>query len=403
MPFAIDAQATGSELSEAINYLLANLSEGLSVNDQTGQITAPNGNVVAYVYKYLAVRYADSFDGSLNFSNTPTNREYYGLRNTDSAVESTNPADYVWYKVSGGFSTTKFLFYLTTGGRGIEFYVGTAAPSQFYVQDNGSSIDLDFVTGATTSPSNFAVLRIANDFSPPTDAEVLSSIGRLPINGDLCIVNYNTGAASIQYRYSSGWTIFQKILTGDLVVANSITGTNIAANTITASNIQASTITTDRIQVGAVTVSDAGSSGQVFTPLPSAFSDIINAQSGADVPFTASGPTVPVYVAATFNFGVSASVATWPSITFTSKAVINSIAFVSYSPTEPMVRTFSVPAIINGTARSATVSITITNRITGLAAGAYNFKMFYSISVPTTFGTGTYYVASNIAVWENKV
>lgn len=403
MPFAIDAQATGSELSEAINYLLANLSEGLSVNDQTGQITAPNGNVVAYVYKYLAVKYADSFDGSLNFSNTPTNREYYGLRNTDSSVESTNPADYVWYKVSGGFGTTKFLFYLTTGGRGIEFYVGTAAPSQFYVQDNGSSIDLDFVTGATTSPSNFAVLRIANDFSPPTDAEVLSSIGRLPINGDLCIVNYNTGAASIQYRYYSGWTIFQKILTGDLVVANSITGTNIAANTITASNIAASTITTDRIQVGAVTVSNEGSSGQVFTALPSAFSDITNAQSGTDVSFTSSGPTVPVYVAATFNFGVNASSATWGSIGFTAKAVINNILFVSYSPTEPMVRSFSVPAIINGSARSATVAITVFNRITGLAAGTYNFKMFYSISVPTTFGTGTYYVASNIAVWENKV
>jgi len=403
MPFALDSQPSVSEMSEAINYLLGNLAPGLSANPDTGQITSPTGNVVAYLYKYLAVKYADSFDGSLNFSNSPTNRGYYGLRNSDDPTESTNPADYVWYKVSGGFSTNKFLFYLTTGGRSIEIFVGLAAPSVNYKQDDGSSIDLDFVTAATTSPSNFAVLRTANDFSPPTNAEVLSAIGRLPIDGDLCIVNYAAGTASIQYRYVGGWTVFQKILTGDLVVANSITGTNIAASTITASNIAASTIVTNNIQVGAVTVSNQGASGQVFTALPSAFSDITNAQSGSDVSFTSSGPSVPVYVAATFNFGVNASVATWGSIGFTGKAVINNISFVSYAPTEPMVRSFSVPAIINGTDRSATVAITVFNRITGLAAGTYNFKMFYSISVPTTFGTGTYYVASNIAIWENKV
>jgi hypothetical protein len=326
MPFALDAQATGSELSEAINYLLANLSEGLSVNDQTGQITAPNGNVVAYVYKYLAVKYADSFDGSLNFSNTPTNREYYGLRNTDSSVESTNPADYVWYKVSGGFGTTKFLFYLTTGGRGIEFYVGTAAPSQFYVQDNGSSIDLDFVTGATTSPSNFAVLRIANDFSPPTDAEVLSSIGRLPINGDLCIVNYNTGAASIQYRYYSGWTIFQKILTGDLVVANSITGTNIAANTVTASNMVAGTITAasgiiadaaittakiDDLQVSTIKIANFAVSNYFYLQYSSTGSGSYSDLSIGTLPANSS---IICIVQAQYDVGTAASNWAWLSI-----------------------------------------------------------------------------------------
>lgn len=223
MPFALDSQPSVSEMSEAINYLLGNLAPGLSANPDTGQITSPTGNVVAYLYKYLAVKYADSFDGSLNFSNSPTNRGYYGLRNSDDPTESTNPADYVWYKASGGFSTNKFLFYLTTGGRSIEIFVGLAAPTQFYIQDNGSSIDLDFVTSAPASPSNFAVIRIANDFTPPTDAEVLSAIGRLPINGDLCIVNYSSGASSIQYRYDNGWAIFQRILTSDLMVTNTIT------------------------------------------------------------------------------------------------------------------------------------------------------------------------------------
>lgn len=253
MPFALDSQPSPSEMSEAINYLLGNLAPGLSANPDTGQITAPTGNVVAYLYKYLAVKYADSFDGSLNFSNSPTNRGYYGLRNSDDPTESTNPADYVWYKVSGGFSTNKFLFYLTTGGRSINIVVSTAAPTDFYKQDDGSSIDLDFVTSAPASPSNFAVIRVAADFSPPTDAEVLSAIGRLPIDGDLCIVNYSSGTASIQYRYSGGWYLFQKILTGDLVVANSIVGGNIAANTITGSLIAGNTVAASNMVTGTIT------------------------------------------------------------------------------------------------------------------------------------------------------
>jgi hypothetical protein len=236
MPFALDSNPSPGEISEAINYLLANLLPGLTVNQQTGQIIAPGGNTVSYLYKYLAVKYADNFDGTVGFSNTPTNKSYYGLRNTDSSVESTNPADYVWYQVAGGFGTTKFLFYLTSGGRAIEIYVGTTAPSQYYLQDNGSSIDLDFVTTAPTSPANFAVIRTANDFTPPTNSEVLSAIGRLPINGDLCIVNYNSGAGSIQYKYSGSWTIFQKILTGQLVVDGSITAQNMQVGTITAAS-----------------------------------------------------------------------------------------------------------------------------------------------------------------------
>ncbi len=253
MLFALDGEPSPSELSNAVNYLLGNLVTGLAANETTGQIIAPGGIVVAYIYKYLAVKYADSFDGSVGFSNSPTNKAYYGLRNTDSPVESTNPADYIWYEATGGFGTTKFLFYLTSGGRSITFVVSTTAPSQFYKQDPGTSIDLDFVTAATMSPANFAVIRTPNDFSPPTDAEVLAAIGRLPIENDLCIVNYNGGIASIQYKYVGGWVIFQKILTGDLIVANSITATNIAASTITSSQIAANTIVAGNIASNTIT------------------------------------------------------------------------------------------------------------------------------------------------------
>jgi hypothetical protein len=147
MPFALDSSPELNEISEAINYLLANFSTGVTADPNTGQVMGPTGNILSYLYKYLAVKYADTFDGSTNFSNTPTNRFYYGLRNTDDPVESTNPADYIWYKVDGGFGTTKFLWYQTGGGRQVDFAVDTVAPNSYFVQAPTDSIDLDVVTG----------------------------------------------------------------------------------------------------------------------------------------------------------------------------------------------------------------------------------------------------------------
>ena len=147
MPFSIDSNPTQSEISDAINYLLSNFGGNFSTNPVTGQITSPNGSLFAYLYKYIAVKYADSIDGSTNFSNSPTNRLYYGIRNTNDSAESTNPTDYVWTKVSGGFGTTKYLYYQTNGGRQIQFSISTTAPDSTWKVDSGSSIDLDVITG----------------------------------------------------------------------------------------------------------------------------------------------------------------------------------------------------------------------------------------------------------------
>ena len=150
MPFALTNDPSQSEISEAINYLLANFGSNLVADNTTGIISGPSGVLLAYLYQYLAVKYADSYDGSVNFSNSPTNRQYYGLRNTNSSVESTDYADYIWYKATGGFGTTKFLFYQTSGGRQINFYVGTTAPDATYVQESGPAIDLDIITTTTS-------------------------------------------------------------------------------------------------------------------------------------------------------------------------------------------------------------------------------------------------------------
>lgn len=169
MPFALTNNPSQSEISEAINYLLANFGANLSVDPNNGQITGSSGIVIAYFYKYLAVKYADSFDGTVNFSNSPTGRTYYGLRNTDSSVESTNPADYIWYQATGGFGTTKFLFYQTSGGRQINFVVATAAPDATYIKESGPAIDLDIVTTVTAyNTAAPSIYQWTSSSTPPT-------------------------------------------------------------------------------------------------------------------------------------------------------------------------------------------------------------------------------------------
>lgn len=177
MPFALMNEPSKSEISEAINYLLANFGSNIAADPNTGEISGPSGIVIAYLYRYMAVKYADSFDGSVNFGDSPTNRLYYGLRNSDDSVESTNFADYIWFKVAaGGFGTTKFLWYQTNGGRQIDFFVGTAAPSSSYLQTTTASIDLDIVTGTSGKMYAFPTIYIWTAGStPPTRPSTTST------------------------------------------------------------------------------------------------------------------------------------------------------------------------------------------------------------------------------------
>jgi hypothetical protein len=248
MPFFLDGNPTQAEVSEAVNYLLSNFTQNVNADPGTGQVSGPTGTVTGYLYKYVSVKYADSFDGTVNFSNSPTNRLYYGIRNSDSSTESTNPADYLWSLVAGGFSTTKNLYYITTGGRQIQFAVATSIPNTGWVVDPGTAIDLDVISGAN-GPANFVIIRVTNDSSAPTNAECISAIGRTPISGDLATVNYNSGISSIVYKYTTGWAVFQKYITGDLIVAASIVAANIASGTITATQIAANTITANKLNV----------------------------------------------------------------------------------------------------------------------------------------------------------
>jgi hypothetical protein len=125
-------------------------TDGLTVDPATGIISDKFGKIVGYLYRYLAIKYADDTVGT-NISNVPTNRSYYGVFNSDDSSESSNPAAYTWYEVTGGFGVTKFLFYQTVGGRKVNFAVSTAAPASGWLVDPGTAIDADIVTSGTNT------------------------------------------------------------------------------------------------------------------------------------------------------------------------------------------------------------------------------------------------------------
>ena len=153
--FALDVNSSQGDIVSSLNYALSNLgtasaySSGnvLTANVQTGAITT-GGNTVAYLYQYMNVAYGNSATGS-GFTSNSYHTTYYGIHNNTANVADTNPADYQWTQVSGGFGTTKQLYYQTLGGRQISFDVNTVAPKYFSpVQDN-TPINLDIVTGTT--------------------------------------------------------------------------------------------------------------------------------------------------------------------------------------------------------------------------------------------------------------
>jgi carbonic anhydrase/acetyltransferase-like protein (isoleucine patch superfamily) len=163
--FALDTNSSSADIIGGLNYAIANLGQGiaaatanvLTANITTGAITTTSSNsggytnttVVSYLYEYMDVKYANSATGGSGFSSNSANKSYYGLRNTTSTTISSNPADYVWYQVTGGFGTTKGLYYQTIGGRQVAFFAGNAAPlSSFIPVPDNTALDLDTITSA---------------------------------------------------------------------------------------------------------------------------------------------------------------------------------------------------------------------------------------------------------------
>jgi hypothetical protein len=181
MPFFIDGNPSPSEISDAVNYLLSNLNSGVPVNaypvsnnPTTGFISNTLGDIIQYQYRYLDIKYADDTNG-LNFSDNPYSRLYFGVFNTDTTTESTNPADYVWFKVAGGFGLNNILWISVTGGRHATFAVSQNAPdtNQNWEVVPVQAIDLDnpYKTYDQYMTVKFATNSVGAGFSSsPTNA-----------------------------------------------------------------------------------------------------------------------------------------------------------------------------------------------------------------------------------------
>jgi len=119
------------------------------VHDQgTGIIKNPvDDSIIGYTYRYLHVKYADDRTG-INFSNSPTNRYFYGVKNSETSSESIVPSEYTWFEVpDGGFGTTKGVYYRNLGGRAVDLRIQALPPGYKWSVDTGIAIDLDDLLG----------------------------------------------------------------------------------------------------------------------------------------------------------------------------------------------------------------------------------------------------------------
>jgi hypothetical protein len=275
---------TGNKDLDAYLYDLSlNLDGNTGATESNPDI--PGGDPGSYTYQYIHVKYATDNVGT-GFSNTPTNKTYFGIYNSDSSTESTNPADYTWYLSGFPFGTTYFLYYLILGGRKIKFAVNTSPPDYHWKVDDGNAIDLDIIVPASTISLNEILngavteLKIAANAVTATKINVAAldqafgdlrpntvSAAQIATNAvtnlkllDGAVTAAKTAVASIDSATgnltanSVGSTqITDNAITSQKITANAITAGKIAANAIVASNIQAGTITGDKIFANTIT------------------------------------------------------------------------------------------------------------------------------------------------------
>jgi len=276
------AVTNSNDIIGALNYALSNLGQGnvsgnitipgnvLVANTSTGVVTQAgnSSNPYSYLYEFVNIRYANAADGSSGFSVNPGNANYFGVYNSTSSTPSSNPSDYQWFGVSGGFGTANHLYYQTNGGRQITFQVANSSPSPLYAESTANvAIDLNIVSSANGAPGPRGPLAMAYIVTP-SDPNLATSAtltlwfqsprnsptapigtGLYPVTGDTANFIYAAGATqpSATYTYNgSTWVaVIGQVIAGNLLVNGTISGNAIAANTIAAYNILSGTLTTN--------------------------------------------------------------------------------------------------------------------------------------------------------------
>ena len=241
--FALTTGASDTDIVGAINYALANVNlnpNALQVNQQTGVISVPNipGTPISYLYQYLYVVYATNSSGTTGFSTSPTNATYYGLRNDASnATYSTNPADYIWYQVSGGFGTTNVLYYLVTGSGNISLDIASTAPNTYWL-----------IAPTAPTPIDLTVITNVQDISGLVTNGVLNAdtVGTTQlVNGSVTNLKIATNAVTTA-KIAAG------AITNSVMAANAISSTNIINYSIQTIDLNTASVTSSVIADHAV-------------------------------------------------------------------------------------------------------------------------------------------------------
>lgn len=173
--FGLTVNSPQTNIIQSLNYLLS--TQGVSTTGNgtvTGNVVQVGANnaiyttvgIIGYVNPFMDVKYANSATGSSGFTSNSQQANYYGVYNTASQTVSNNPTDYQWTQVAGGFGTTNALYYTTGGGGTISFFIGNAAPNNYYqpVPDNipivlaGISSNLVVTKSITTSNVTTAII-----------------------------------------------------------------------------------------------------------------------------------------------------------------------------------------------------------------------------------------------------
>ena len=216
-----------------------------------------------------------------------------------SSPSNTTPGDFLWVltiPLTVSATTTTSTLDWTNTSNAIRSIAYNGTPGK-----NGSA--------------TFVVVRSADDGSAPTNAEVSAVIGRNPIAGDICTLNYNGGNNSEVWRYTTGWSLFVTYITGSLIVAGTITGSNIAALTITSGNIAANTITTNNIAVGTITAGNIAAGTITATQMTAgtitAASGILDNAAVGTLTIAGNAVTVP---ASAYSSGPTSIGTSWSSI-----------------------------------------------------------------------------------------
>ena len=272
--FALDVNTPQGDIISSLNYVLSNLgtfdanivanianvaitsANVVTANTVTGQLRSVNAGTLSYLYNYVNIKYANNATGSSGFSSNSTNSNYYGVNNTQDGTISSNPTDYVWSRVTGGFGTTKGLYFTTVGGGQIFFSANATAPSVRYspVIDNTAillqNLANSLVTTTTINPGAVTNVGIATQ-TIQTDniglgvitADLLSAnlvIAKdiradVGVIGDLNSPGYwmqaNTGSA----RFAGTMSIGNSLSVGNNAIVGS--GLSVGANAVIGNNL----------------------------------------------------------------------------------------------------------------------------------------------------------------------